>query len=236
MSKGNLYLVPSPIADDALSSLSMLTDSVLINAQVVIAENEKHARSFIKKTGIDKKLSDFEYYTLNEHTDKSTIEQLLIPLMNGKNAVIISEAGCPAIADPGSNLVALAHKHQIKVVPVSGPSSIFLTLMASGFNGQSFKFNGYLPKEQKMRIKKIKEMEKETIQTHITNLFMETPYRNNHVLNDLLNNCYDNTLLCIAANVTASDEKILTQKIADWKKQKHDYNKMPCIFALGVIL
>lgn len=235
MNKGVLYLLPSPLAHNATQSLSALTNSTLINVQVIIAENEKHARAFIKMTAVEKNLSEYEYYTLNEHTNANEIEHLLKPLLEGKNAAIISEAGCPAIADPGSNLVALAHKNKIKVIPVSGPSSVFLTLMACGFNAQTFKFNGYLPKEQNLRIKTIKAMEKETINTKLTNLFMDTPYRNNHVLSDILHHCHNDTYLCIATNLTASNESIITQKIAHWKKNKPDLNKQPCIFAIGVI-
>lgn len=186
----------------------------------------------LKKCAIEKTISEFTVVPLNEHTPKDEIESYLEFPLNGKNVSIISEAGCPAIADPGSDFVKLAHKRNLEVIPLTGPSSILLALMASGFNGQQFTFHGYIPKEQSDRIKKIKEMER---LAHIgyAQLFMDTPYRNNHVMDDLLKSCATTTLLCVACNITCKDESIQTKTIESWKKNKPDLHKKPCIFVLG---
>ncbi|MFZ5554175.1 MAG: SAM-dependent methyltransferase [Bacteroidota bacterium] len=234
MQKGKIYLVPCPLGDDApMESLPLLwIKTILELTDVVLAENEKHARAFIKKCGTEKKISEYTVVPLNEHTSRDEMESYFEFPLNGKNTAIISEAGCPAIADPGSEFVKLAHKKNIPVIPVSGPSSIFMALMASGLGGQQFTFHGYLPKEQNDRIKKIKEMERMSHQGY-TQLFMDTPYRNNHVLDDLLKNCIPSTLLCIAASITCSDEFILTKTIDYWKTHKPDLHKKPVIFGLG---
>ena len=157
----------------------------------------------------------------------------LRPIDEGKNIGVISDAGCPGVADPGADVVALAHQKNIKVVPLVGPSSILLSLMASGFNGQSFCFNGYLPKEKKDRVRKLKDLERMAIAQKQTQLFIETPYRNQHVLTDLLANCNPNSKLCIAVDITMASEQIVTKTIAEWKNTVIDLNKRPCIFLLG---
>jgi 16S rRNA (cytidine1402-2'-O)-methyltransferase len=158
----------------------------------------------------------------------------LMPLLNGENMAIISEAGCPGIADPGANLVDYAHQSNIKIRPLVGPSSILLALMASGFNGQVFTFHGYLPKERKDRIRKLKDFEFSTIQSGHTHLFMDTPFRNMHVLDDLLNELGDNTQICIANQITGQNERIETRTVLDWRENAFDLGKTPTIFAIGV--
>jgi len=234
MQKGKVYLVPCPLGDDApMESLPLAwIKNILEITDVVLAENEKHARAFIKKCAIEKNISQFHVVPFNEHTPKEEIESYLEFPLNGKNVSIISEAGCPAVADPGSDFVKLAHKKNLEVIPLTGPSSILMALMASGFNGQQFTFHGYIPKEQSDRVKKIKEMERMSQQGY-TQLFMDTPYRNNHVMDDLLKNCASSTLLCVACNITSKDEFIKTKTIESWKNSKPDLHKKPCIFVLG---
>jgi len=169
---------------------------------------------------------------LNQHTPVQEISGYLNSISEGKNIGIISEAGCPGIADPGADVVKMAHEKNIQVVPLVGPSSIFLALMASGFNGQNFAFNGYLPKERPDRIKKIKELERLAQQKDQTQLFIETPYRNTHMLEDILTSCEGSTKLCIACDITLSTEYIKTKTIAAWKKQVPDINKRPTIFLI----
>ena len=159
--------------------------------------------------------------------------KILMILIKGENIGIISEAGCPGVADPGAELVALAHTQNIKIVPLVGPSSILLALMASGFSGQEFSFHGYLPRERKDRIKKLKDFEMDTKRNGKTHIFMDTPFRNMHVLEDMLNDLGDNTQLCIASNVTLLTEQIKTMSIKDWRENAYDIGKIPAIFLIG---
>lgn len=233
MNKGKVYLIPSFLGEEPdLNSLSGSGISIAKELRFIVAENAKHARRFLKQIGIEIPLQEVDVKELNEHTDPKEINPLLEPARNGHDIGIISEAGCPGIADPGAALVKIAHQEGIKVIPLPGPSSILLALMASGMNGQAFTFNGYLPKDSGLRQKKIREMEK-LAQQGITQLFMDTPYRNNHVLEDLIKSCQPDTKLLIAANITLPGELIRTQKIAAWKKQKPDLHKQPCIFGIG---
>jgi 16S rRNA (cytidine1402-2'-O)-methyltransferase len=171
-------------------------------------------------------------HPLNQHTAAGEIVGYLNSLLDGKDMGMISEAGCPGIADPGAEVARLAHERNIRVVPLVGPSSILLALMASGFNGQSFCFSGYLPKERPDRIKKIKELERTVMQKDQTQIFIETPYRNMHLLDDLLANCEKTSKLCIACDITLPTEFIRTKRISEWKNQLPDLNKKPCIFLL----
>nr|MBA3706349.1 SAM-dependent methyltransferase [Bacteroidota bacterium] len=197
-----------------------------------IVENEKSARHYLKKLGIQKSLQEIILHPLNQHTPAQEISAYLNSISLGKNIGIISEAGCPGIADPGAEVVKAAHEKHITVVPLVGPSSIFLALMASGFNGQQFTFNGYLPKERAERIKKIKELER-LAQKEYTQLFIETPYRNVNMLEDILASCNGATRLCIACDITLPTEFIKTKTISSWKKQIPDISKRPAIFLFG---
>jgi 16S rRNA (cytidine1402-2'-O)-methyltransferase len=170
---------------------------------------------------------------MNKRTAAPDLMGLIRILKSGENVGILSEAGCPGIADPGSVLVALAHEHGIRVAPLVGPSSILLTLIGSGFNGQQFAFHGYLPKDQKERVRKLKDLEAKVRRTGETQLFMDTPFRNMHVLEDLLNELSDDTLLCIATNLTMPDERIHTRTVVDWRENAYDISKVPAMFALG---
>jgi 16S rRNA (cytidine1402-2'-O)-methyltransferase len=169
---------------------------------------------------------------LNEHTRSQEMDSIIEPLLQGLDMGLISEAGVPCVADPGSNVVAMAHEAGLKVVPLVGPSSILLALMASGFNGQQFTFNGYLPREKADRIRKIKQLEQLAL-AGVTQLFMDAPYRNNQVLDDVLQTCRMETKLCIASNITCDNERINTKTIMDWNVRKPDIHKMPVMFVLG---
>jgi len=232
--KGVLYLIPTILGDTAETAdvIPAKINRIINTIDEYIVENEKSARHYLKKMGIQKPLQEITLHLLNQHTPVQEISGYLNSISEGKNIGIISEAGCPGIADPGADVVKMAHEKNIQVVPLVGPSSIFLALMASGFNGQNFAFNGYLPKERPDRIKKIKELERLAQQKDQTQLFIETPYRNTHMLEDILTSCEGSTKLCIACDITLSTEYIKTKTIAAWKKQVPDINKRPTIFLI----
>jgi 16S rRNA (cytidine1402-2'-O)-methyltransferase len=235
MENGKLYLIPCTLGDDCIyEDVLPKKISVVINQiDEYIVENEKSARQFLKKAGIKKSLSEIILHPLNEHTHIKDSSLYLQNCINGKTMGLLSDAGCPGIADPGAEIIKQAHQKNINVIPLVGPSSILLAMMASGFNGQSFAFNGYLSKERNERIQKLKELEKLLIQKNQTQLFIETPYRNQHLLDDIIETCLPQTKLCIACDITLGTEFIKTQTIAQWKKNKPDLNKRPCIFVLG---
>lgn len=231
--KGQIFLIPVPLGEEAdIQALSGWTKGLVERLHYYVAENAKSARKFLKQAGIPFPLPEVHIEELNEHSNIREIEHLLDPARNGNDMGLVSEAGCPGIADPGAWLVQMAHKEGIRVVPIPGPSSIFLALMSSGFNGQHFTFNGYLPKESMDRKKKIREMER-LAQSGISQIFMDTPYRNESVFQDLLQTCQPNTLLCIAADITLKEEWIKTKAIQQWSKQKPSLHKRPAIFILG---
>jgi 16S rRNA (cytidine1402-2'-O)-methyltransferase len=231
---GTLFLIPTTLGDTAETAevLPIKVNEVINTIDEYIVENEKSARHFLKKMGIKKPLQEIILHPLNQHTPQQEITGYLKSLLDGKNMGVISEAGCPGVADPGAEVVRLAHEKDIKVVPLVGPSSILLALMASGFNGQSFCFHGYLPKERADRIKKIKELEKAVQQKNQTQLFIETPYRNMHLLEDLVAGCDPQTKLCIACDITLPSEFIKTKYMGAWKKNLPDLNKRPAIFLM----
>ena len=230
---GTLYLIPTTISDDSINSTIPIDVQQIVNKiDHYIVEDIRTARRYLKKVGLIKEIDELTFYVLNEHTPSIEVESFLKPLLENKDMGILSEAGCPGIADPGADAVKIAHQKNIKIVPMVGPSSIVLALMASGMNGQNFAFNGYLPVKSAERINKLKQLEKKSQSEHQTQLFIEAPYRNIQLLTDLLQACRDNTLLCIAANITAPDEFIATKRVIDWKKQLPDINKRPTIFIL----
>ncbi|PCI96544.1 MAG: SAM-dependent methyltransferase [Flavobacteriales bacterium] len=232
--KGTLYMIPITLGETPINQVIPEFNNNIINEiDVYIVENIKTARRFLKRAGILKPINELSFFELNKKTKITELPTFLNPIAEGKNIGVLSEAGCPGIADPGADIVALAQQQKIKVVPLIGPSSILLALMASGFNGQSFCFNGYLPKDQKDRTRKLKELEKTAKNRQQTQLFIETPYRNTHVLEDLLKNCFSSTKLCIAIDITLPSEQIYTKTIEEWKKTKINLQKRPCIFLIG---
>ena len=233
MEKGKIYMIPTTLGDSIIDSvIPKDVQQIIIGTKYFIVENIKTTRRFLKKVerGID--IDELQFFVLNKHTSSVELESFLNPALEGNNMGVISEAGCPGIADPGSDIVSIAHSKNIKVVPLIGPSSILLALIASGMNGQNFCFNGYLPKEKNLRIKKIKELERQAI-NGVTQIFMETPFRNNHLMEDLLKQCAPNTTLCLAADISLENEFIQSKKIIDWKKHAPNLSKRPCMFLIG---
>ena len=237
-SYGKLYLIPITLSNPG--ETSVVPEDVLPQAvkRVIdfiddyIVENEKTARKFIKSIHPDKKQPDLKINTLNKHTEISTHHEFIQPLLNGKNIGLMSESGCPGIADPGAVIVKLAHEKGIQVVPLVGPSSILLALMASGMNGQSFAFNGYLPIDKNDKKQALKMYERLSQEKNQTQLFIETPYRNNKLMEDLLQLLQPSTLLCVACDITLPTEFIKTKAINEWKKEKADLHNRPCIFII----
>lgn len=196
-------------------------------------EEIKSARRLLRKMDREFPIDTCTFYTINKTTKESDLMDMLLTLTKGEHLGIISEAGCAGIADPGADLVFLAHTQKIEVVPMVGPSSILLALIGSGFSGQNFTFHGYLPRERKDRIKKMKDMEMDTRRKGGTHIFMDTPFRSMHVLEDLLNECADSTQLCIAANLTLPSQRIQTMSVIDWRENAFDISKIPVIFLIG---
>lgn len=228
-----LYLIPSLLGEsDFHRVLPKYNIEIVEQLQIFVVENEKSARRFIKTILPNKKQSELEIHILNKNT---TAEELyeLAQLFDRKESIgIISEAGLPAIADPGANLVELAHKRNVQVIPLVGPSSILMALMASGMNGQKFMFHGYLPIDKFERKKAIQKLEIESKKNNCTQIFMETPYRNNQLLEDLIKFCHASTQVCIASNLSLDDELIIRLSIKDWAQKKADFHKKPAIFLL----
>ena len=196
-------------------------------------ENEKTARFHLSALNLQKPINQLHFEVLDKSTIEEEITNYLRPLLEGFDIGLISESGCPAVADPGSKMVALAHQKNIKVIPMIGPSSIILALMASGLNGQQFKFHGYLPSDKEDRIKKIISIENDSSKNHETQIFIETPYRNQHIFNDLISKLQDRTKLCVALDMSSENEFILTKNIKDWKKETTpDLKNKPCVFLL----
>jgi len=226
-----VYLVPSVLDELALQTIpTYLIDSVK-DCQVIFAENERTTRRFLKSICKDIVIDDFEWFTIHKAEEEQKIS-FRQKIKEGKNIAIISEAGCPGIADPGQILVELAQQLNITVKPLVGPSSILLALMASGMNGQQFEFVGYLPIDNNERIKTIKEIESSSAKKNSTEIFIETPYRNNQLIETLLKTCKATTKICIAAELTGTNELVKTKTVADWQKEKIDFHKKPVIFLL----
>jgi 16S rRNA (cytidine1402-2'-O)-methyltransferase len=213
-------------------SISEHVRTVVASLDRFVVEHPKTARRHLKQLGVTRPLQEIQLASLNEHTTPAEVSGLLQPLLEGEDIGLMSEAGCPAVADPGAELVRLAHQHGINVMPLAGPSSILLALMASGLNGQSFTFHGYLPVEKAERNKRLKELEAESLRFNRTQIFIETPYRNQRLLDDLLAVCKPNTLVTVAADLTLPSQSIHTRTVAEWKKQSPDLDKRPAIFLL----
>lgn len=228
-----LYLIPTLLGDgDFKRSIPEFNLELISEIKIFVVENEKSARKFIKTVLPKKVQSELQIHILNKHTDDNELSELSKLLEGSEPIGILSEAGLPAVADPGARLVRLAHKKNIPIIPLVGPSSILLALMASGMNGQQFSFHGYLPIDKNQRKQAIQKLETESRKNHCTQIFMETPYRNNQLIEDLIKYCQPSTLLCVAANITLSDEFIKTMCIREWAQKKADLHKKPAIFLL----
>lgn len=228
---GKIYLIPTTLGDnEPLEVLPISIKRTIERIDYYIVENEKTARRFIKKVSSGKSQPSLHIELINKFTDPQVIPSFLDPCFEGKSIGIISEAGCPGIADPGAEVVKIAHQKNIQVVPLVGPSSVFLALMASGLNGQSFAFNGYLPIDNADRKATIKKMERISKDNNQSQIFIETPYRNDKLLAEFLKTLANHTLLCIATDITLPTEQIATNTIAEWKKINIDLNKRPTIF------
>jgi 16S rRNA (cytidine1402-2'-O)-methyltransferase len=234
MSKGKLFLIPNTIGGEYAGCTPSATLQRIEHIRIFVVEELRSARRFLKGIGYPTDFEEVEFHLLNEHSDQGTASKLLLPLKKGLDIGLISEAGCPAIADPGEDLVQLAHEEGVHIVPLIGASSILLTLMASGLNGESFAFTGYVPKESDNRIKRIRQLESFALQSGQTQLFMDAPYRNNALMGDLVANLKSTTRICVAADLTTNTEYIRTRTAGDWKKQNvPDLHKRPVMFAIG---
>ena len=228
-----LYLLPVTLGDTSLETvLPSYNKKIILGIRHFIVEDVRSARRFLKKVDREIDIDTLTFYTLNKHTSPEELSGYLKPLSEGCAMGVISEAGCPAIADPGADVVAIAQRKNLRVVPLVGPSSIILSVMGSGFSGQSFAFHGYLPIESGERGKKLKMLEQRVYAEQQTQLFIETPYRNNKMVEDILQNCRPQTLLCIAANITCDGEYIKTKSVKEWRGKVPDLSKIPCIFLL----
>jgi 16S rRNA (cytidine1402-2'-O)-methyltransferase len=235
MPTGTLYLIPVPLAEEAAAkSFTPFLVDTINSIKEYIVENEKTARRFLKLAGLKTPQSDLVIHDYGKYS-RDSIKSFFVGLNSGKDVGLMSEAGCPGVADPGAEIVAEAHKRNIKVVPLVGPSSILLALMASGFNGQSFTFHGYLPIDKVMRAKRIRELEGLSDRLSQTQIFIETPFRNNPMLEEILKTGHPKTKLCIACNLTAVDEMVQTKTIAEWQTNPPDLHKKPTIFLLSRI-
>lgn len=232
MSPGKLFIVPSPISEaDLKSVLPLEFFDIISNLELFFVENIRTSRRLLSRAGINN-ISDIGFKVLNKDTPQESLEEMIHLLRDNRNAGIMSEAGCPGIADPGSRLIMLAHQNNIEVIPIVGPSSIFLALMASGFNGQKFQFHGYLPIEKNIRLKRIRHLENLVYTHDETQIFMETPYRNLQILEALFKTLKPLTKLCVATNITSRDAFIKSMTIKKWKRQMPDIHKKPTIFLL----
>lgn len=228
-----LYLLPVTLGDTPIETvLPSYNHDIIVHIRHFIVEDIRSARRFLKKVDRNIDIDSLTFYPLNKHTSPEALSGYLKPLEAGESMGVISEAGCPAVADPGADVVAIAQRKGLRVIPLVGPSSIILSVMGSGFNGQSFAFHGYLPIDASERIKTLKLLEQRIYSENQTQLFIETPYRNHKMFDDIVNTCRPQTKLCIAANLTCEGEYIKTRSIKDWKGQCPDLSKIPCIFLL----
>ncbi len=231
--KGTLFLIPTVLADDTASAvICPQVREVTAQLQYFLVENARTARRYIKSIAPAQNIEALQITVIDKNSSDAELTAALQPLLAGQDAGVISEAGCPGVADPGAELARLAHQHGVNVVPLVGPSAILMGLMASGFNGQSFAFHGYLPIEKRDRLLALKGLEKEMAQKDQTQIFMETPYRNRQMVEDLLQNLSKDTKLCIAANITGANEFIKTRRVADWKGKVPDLHKQPAVFLI----
>jgi 16S rRNA (cytidine1402-2'-O)-methyltransferase len=229
---GTLYLVPTTLGGDAAAALPERTLSRLYALHVFIVEDAKSARQFLKTVRYPHPLQQVRMLTLNEHTPEAVLPELLTPLLEGEDCGLLAEAGCPAVADPGALLVRLTHQRGIRVVPLVGPSALLLALMASGLNGQRFTFHGYLPVRANARRRKLQELENDSVRNDCTQMFIEAPYRNDATFRAVLEACRDDTLVCIAADLSMATESIGTRAVKAWRSDQPMLDRRPTVFLL----
>jgi len=230
---GKLYLIPAPLGDvPATSAVPDQVIDILASLKHFIVEEVRTARRFLKKAVPAINIDSLTFHVFNEHTDRTDLSGFLIPLHEGHDIGLLSEAGLPCIADPGAEIVKLAHERNIRVIPLTGPSSLLLALVASGFNGQNFTFHGYLPVDRQERKRKLKELERASQIYRQTQIFIETPYRNIRMFEAIVESCMDSTLLCIAAGITTENEYIRTKNVKEWKRNPPPIEKIPAVFLL----
>jgi len=228
-----LFLIPNLIGNTPTTDvLPLIVHNVVSSIKHFIVEDIRNARRFLKKLDSEILIDSLVFYELNKHTTQEEISTYLDVCIAGEDIALISEAGLPCIADPGNQIVMMAHKMNIRVIPFSGPSSIFMALMSSGLNGQNFAFNGYLSVESQLRIRQLKVLENKSLREKQSQIFMDTPYRNNKLFNEILLNLNPDTYLCVASNISCENEFIMTKKIAEWKKLNINLDKKPCIFII----
>ncbi|TRX62786.1 SAM-dependent methyltransferase [Fulvivirga sp. M361] len=232
MKKGTLYLIPSVIAENKTETIPDQVKEVLSGLSYFMAENVRTTRRYISSLKLGVNIETLHFDELSKKTRNEQIAELMGPLDQGYDMGILSESGCPGVADPGAKAVSYAHKNSIDVIPLVGPSSIILALMASGFNGQKFRFNGYLPVDKHELPKALKELERSSTKNDQTEIFIETPYRNNQLLESIKKYCSATTKLCIAKDLTGENHLVQTRSISDWKKQSIDLHKKPTVFML----
>ena len=233
MSSGKLYLIPTPLGEgDPARVLPASVLEIIPTLSCFVVEELRTARRFLSAAGLKGKIDTLEFHELNEHTDPRQVEPLASLFDNGRNVGLLSEAGLPAVADPGALLVALCHRHNIEVVPLVGPSSLMMALMASGLNGQSFAFVGYIPAKTEERRAALRSLEKRSASARQTQILIETPYRNDSLLSDMLSCLSGNTRVCVAANLTCEDQFICTRTVAQWKAHPVIIGKRPCVFLI----
>jgi 16S rRNA (cytidine1402-2'-O)-methyltransferase len=233
-SQGKLFLIPTTLGsfDTIGRALPNYNTEVIHSIDIFIVEQVRTARRFLSRLKHPVKIDDMEFFELNKHTNEDEVFSFLYGIKGGKSIGLLSEAGTPCIADPGAAVVKIAHELKINVVPLVGPNSIVLSLMASGFNGQNFTFHGYLPIDKSALSKKLKEIEQKAHRANQTQIFIETPYRNNQMLSSIISTCSANTLLCVATDLTLLTETIVTLPISDWKHRKPDFHKKPSVFLI----
>jgi 16S rRNA (cytidine1402-2'-O)-methyltransferase len=230
---GNIYLIPTTLGGDSIESVIPQNIKPIVNdIKHYIVENIRSARRFLKKVDRSIVIDDLTFYELNKHTKRRDINNFLKPALQNHDMGVISEAGCPGVADPGADIVKIAHEKNIRVIPLVGPSSILLSLMASGMNGQNFAFIGYLPIKKHDKLRKIREIEQHSFTNRQTQIFIEAPYRNAALLTDILDACEDETKLCVACDITLESEFIKTKPVKSWRNSIPDINKRPTIFLL----
>jgi 16S rRNA (cytidine1402-2'-O)-methyltransferase len=227
-----LYLVPNVIHEAGEPLLPANIAGLVKDLRVFFAEEPKSCRRLLKSLNAQFPLAECRFFDLNEHSNPKQVQEY-VGILKQEDGAIVSEAGCPCVADPGADLVFLAHQNNIEIIPLVGPSSILLALMGSGLNGQNFAFNGYLPRDRGERSKKIRSLEERSDKENQTQIFMEAPYRNQSIFEDILNSCQDKTFLCVACDMTGPQQFIKTMTVKEWKKNPRDFDKIPALFLVG---